>query len=184
MPNLVNNLLYEHIARDLKTMGSCLVLSFDKLTVADAEQLRKKFRGAGFRYRVVKNQLAIKAFKSTLSLDMAPAFEGKCGLLFAKEEKAIAAAKLIKEASAAMVLKSKAKFSPIKITGGVIERQAILGKAALSISEMPDRNTVRAQLAGVLCAPMRGLAVAVNALGSGAARCIQAKAEKAAGGGS
>jgi hypothetical protein len=74
-------------------MGSCLVIAFDKLTVADAEQLRKKFRGAGFRYRVVKNQLAIKAFQTTLSLDMAPAFEGKCGLVFAKEEKAIAAAK-------------------------------------------------------------------------------------------
>jgi|SoiMethySBSTD1v2_1073268.scaffolds.fasta_scaffold1061542_1 large subunit ribosomal protein L10 len=179
MPNLVNNLLYEHIARDVETMGSCLVIAFDKLTVADAEQLRKKFRGAGFRYRVVKNQLAIKAFQTKLSLDMAPAFEGKCGLLFAKEETAIAAAKLVREASAAMAQKNKAKFSPIKVTGGVIERQPILGKAAATIADMPDRNTVRAQLARAIIAPLRGLAVALNGVAGGTARCMQAKVDKA-----
>jgi len=181
MPNLVNNLLYEHLTRDIKSMGSCLVLSFDKLTVADDERLRKKFRGAGFRYRVVKNRLAVKAFQSTLGVDLGEAFTGKCGIVFAKEERAIAAAKLVKETITAALAKSKIKFAPLTITGGVIERQAIVGKAAQSIADMPDRNTVRAQLLGVMSAPMRGLAVALNAVAGGTARCINAKVEKGGG---
>ena len=178
MPNLVNNLLYQHLTRDIKSMGSCLVLSFDKLTVADAERLRKKFRGAGFRYRVVKNRLAVKAFQATLGVDLNAAFQGKCGIVFASEERAIAAAKLVKETITAAVAKSKTKTSPLAITGGVIERQAIVGKAAQTIADMPDRNTIRAQMVGVMSAPMRGLAVALNAVASGTARCINAKIEK------
>ncbi len=176
MPNIVNEMLFTELQREFQNMGSCLVVSFDKLTVAEAESLRKKFRGAGLRYRVVKNRLAVKAFQQ-MDLDLTQAFQGKCGVILAPQERAIEAAKLVKEALA------KAKQPPLVITGGVIERQVILGPAAQKISEMPDRNTVRAMLLGAMMAPMRGLAVAVNALAGGAARCIQAKIDKSGGAG-
>ena len=174
MPNLVNTMLLDELQREFKKMGSCLVVSFDKLTVAEAESLRKKFRGAGLRYRVVKNRLAIKAF-SAMNLDMTQAFQGKCGVVIASEERAIAAARLIREAMA------KIKQPPLVVTGAVIEHQPITGNAARGIADMPDRQTVRAQLAAVIQAPMRSLAVAVQALAGGVARVVQAKVDKEGG---
>ncbi|MCC6669722.1 MAG: 50S ribosomal protein L10 [Planctomycetes bacterium] len=171
MPNLVNKALMAEIQREFQKMGSCLVVSFDKLNVSDAEALRKKFREQGFRYRVVKNRLAIKAFQE-LRIDMSAAFTGKCGVVLAPEERAIEAAKLVREAMA------KVKQPPVVVTGGVIEGQPILGPAAATIHSMPDRNTVRAQLVGAIVAPMRSLASCVNNLGGGVARALQAHVDK------
>lgn len=177
MPNLINRLLMEEIERDLDGMGSCLVLSFDRLTVAAASDLRTKFREAGVRYRVVKNRLAIKAFEAR-GLDMADAFEGKCGLVLAPEEGAIGAAKIVREAF------RRAKEPPVRVTGGVIEGEPIVGPAARHIADMPDKNTVRSQLLGVLTGLHRGLLTCVQSAGpAGVARVLQARIDKEEGGG-
>ena len=39
MPNLVNNVLMEELAEGFRDMGSCLVVSFDKLTVAQSSDV-------------------------------------------------------------------------------------------------------------------------------------------------
>jgi len=175
MPNLVNTILYDDLTQSLGEMGSCLVVSFDKLTVQQAEDIRSQFREAGVSLRVVRNRLAIKAF-SSLSYDMSPAFEGKCGVVVAQEEGAIAAAKIVREAV------RKVKEAPIVVTGGVIEGEAITGSAAAMIADMPDKDTVRAQLAGAISGVARGIAACLHAGGpAGLARAVQARVDKGEG---
>jgi large subunit ribosomal protein L10 len=172
MPNFVSEILLTELRNELKAMGSCLIVSFDKLTVADAEEVRRKFRSEGLRYRVVKNSLAVRAFRE-LNLDLAASFQGKCGVVLAPEERAIAAAKLVRE------LMAKRKGDPpLVVTGGVIEGQPITGTAARGIADMPDKQTVRTQLAIAVAGPARSLATCVQALASGLARCIQARIDK------
>ena len=96
MPNLVNNFLLDELKNEFSDMGSCLVVSFDKLSVDQAQEVRNRFRENGLRLQVVKNRLALRAL-SDLDLDMTEAFEGKCGIVVAPEEKAISAAKLVRE---------------------------------------------------------------------------------------
>ena len=91
MPSLVNKILLDELSAEFKDMGSCVVMSFDKLDVAQDEAVRTALREAGLRYRVVKNRLAVRAFDS-MDLDLSQAFTGKCGVIVAPEEKAIAAA--------------------------------------------------------------------------------------------
>ena len=110
MPNLVNKILLEDLKSELNDMGSCVVLSFDKLDVAQDEAVRTALRDAGLRYRVVKNRLALKAFEA-LDLKMDEAFTGKCGVIVAPEEKAIAAARLVREAVA------RRRPAPLVVTG-------------------------------------------------------------------
>ena len=125
MPNLVNTILLDELKSDFESMGSCIVVSFDKLTVDQADDLRRKFREAGVSYQVVKNRLAVKAF-ADLQLDMKEAFKGKCGVVIAPEESAISAARLVREA----VPPKQKKNPPLVVTGGVIEGEAITGQAA------------------------------------------------------
>jgi ribosomal protein L10 len=168
-------MLYRELEDDLRDAGSVLVLSFDKLTVADASDLRVQLRDAGVKYKVVKNRLASRAAKATLDVDIAPALRGKCGIVIAPEEKAIAAARLVREA-----MKKKKGEPPVVITGGVIEGQAIVGAAAGRIADLPDRQTVRTQVATAILGPARGIATALHQVASGLARCIQARIDQTA----
>ena len=173
MPNIVNEILYRELKTGFSEMGSCLVLEFDKLSVENDTSLRRKLREAGFDYVVVKNRVARKALQDVANVDIQEALKGKCGIVFAKEERAIEAAKLIRD-----ILKANKKEQPFRVVGGVVEGHPIVGAAAASIADMPDRNTVRAQLATAIAGPARMLATVLAALPSGLARCVQAKVEK------
>ncbi len=176
MPNVVNEILYEELSQSFRDSGSCLVLSFDKLTVAQDGDLRTKLREAGVSYRVVKNRLANRVLKDVLDLDLDEALVGKCGVVFAPEEMAISAAKIVREA-----MKAHKKDVPVRVVAGIVEGESITGAAAETIADMPDRNTVRAQLAGVIAGPARALATVVSAVPAGLARCIQAKLDQGEG---
>ena len=55
----------DHLAHELEGSTSAIVGTFAKLTVAQDFELRKVVRGAGGRYRVLKNKLAARASKGT-----------------------------------------------------------------------------------------------------------------------
>ena len=173
MPNIVNKMLYQELERDLRDSGSFLFLAFDKLTVDQDQKIRNVLREEGVQYRVVKNRLAAKAMKDFLGVEVRGSLVGKCGVVFAPEEKAISAAKKIREE-----MKPLKKEAPVSIVGGVIEGEAILGDAAATIADMPDRNTVNTQIAVAISGPARKMAQMLNAVQSGLARCIQAKLDK------
>ena len=174
MPNIVNEILFEELQRDFRESGSCLVLEFDKLTVQQDGDLRSKLREVGVEYRVVKNRLATLALKRVFDIDLSKTLVGKCGVVFAPEEKAISAAKIVREA-----MKVHKKDVPVRVIGGIIEGEAIVGSMAANIADMPDRNTVNGMLASALIGPARMLATVLQAVPAGLARCIQAKIDKA-----
>ena len=170
MPNIVNEMLYQELERDLRDNGSFLFLRFDALTVSQDQSLRTKLRDAGVGYKVVKNRLATQAMKDFLGVDVGRTLAGKCGIVFAPEEKAISAAKLVREE-----MKPHKDEAPVEVLGGVIEGEAILGPMAATIADMPDRNTVNQMIATAINAPASKLARALAAVQGGLARCIQQK---------
>lgn len=180
MPNVVNNILMSDLQRDIENMGSCLVLKFDKLTVALTQDIRNQFRAAGVKYTVVKNRLAVRAFAAN-GLDMSAAFTGKCGLIIAEDEKAISAAKLVEDFGLKARRALKIKSPPLVVTGGVIEGEPIIGDAAARIHDMPDKDTVRSMLLSAIQGPARGLAACIQGTHAGLARVMQAHSEQDAG---
>ena len=171
MPNQVNTILLRELERDFQQMGSCLVVTFDKLMPQQDLEIRGKLRQAGVRYRVVRNRLARRAL-SAMKLDLTAAFKGKCGVAIAQKEGAIQAAKVLREYI------KKQKQPPIAVMGGVVEGQAFVGKAAEAIADLPDRNTIHTMLASVISGPARSVASILNAVAGGLARCIQARVDK------
>jgi large subunit ribosomal protein L10 len=174
MPNLVTTILLRELERDFQQMGSCLVVTFDKLMPQQDLEIRGRLRQAGVRYRVVRNRLARRAL-SAMKLDLTDAFKGKCGVAIAQKEGAIQAAKVLREYI------KKQKQPPIAVMGGVVEGQAFVGKAAEAIADLPDRHTIQTRLASVISGPARSVACIFNAVAGGLARCIQARVDKQAG---
>ncbi|MFO0281836.1 MAG: 50S ribosomal protein L10, partial [Acidobacteriota bacterium] len=68
---------FEAIKKALVESPNVFVAGFDKLTVAQDYELRKTVRGAGGRYKVVKNTLAEKA---SAGLAIASAVTGLQGM--------------------------------------------------------------------------------------------------------
>jgi large subunit ribosomal protein L10 len=171
MPNLVNNILLDDLQREFQSMGSCVIVEFGNVQPKQDIEIRTKLRETGARYRVVRSRLAKKAF-ANVELDMGDACKGRCAVVLADKEGAIAAAKILRDWIKAT------KDAPLQIKGGVVEGQAYVGSAAALIAELPDRHTVNTQLVTAISGPARSLASVVSALAGGLARCIQARVDK------
>src|SRR3984893_3094746 len=55
----------EKLSKELKNVSNVVVTTYTKMTVAQDYELRKALRGAGAKYKVVKNTLAERAAKGT-----------------------------------------------------------------------------------------------------------------------
>ena len=176
MPNIVVRHAFAEYGKKIGEMGSCVVMSFDKLTVAQVSTLRNQFREEGISMSVVRNRIAKIALKEA-GYELED-IRGKCGIAFAPEEKAITAAKLVREFAKAN------KGAVLEILSGVVEGEVIPTAGAATIADMPDKNTVRAQIAIAISAPARSLATVMSAVQSGMARCLDQHAEGAEASGS
>jgi large subunit ribosomal protein L10 len=172
MPSLVNEVLLADLQREFQSMCSCVVVEFSNLQPQQDIESRGQLRDLGVHYRVVRNRLARRAF-ADIGIDLGGALSGRCGIAVAPEEKAIGAAKILRDWI------KKTKNPPLSIKGGVVEGTAFVGKAAEAIADLPDRDTVNTQIVTAISGPARQLAMVLSAVAGGLARCIQAKVDKA-----
>ncbi len=72
----------EALRQELERTSHLFVTSFEKLTVAQDFELRKAIRGAGGRYRVIKNNLAAKAAEGTPAETLLGGLKGMTSLAY------------------------------------------------------------------------------------------------------
>ena len=70
------------------------------------------------------------------------------------------------------------KLKKTAIKGGLLEGEVLDASQALALADLPDRDTLRAQMLGVISGPARGLACVINAVPAATARVIQAHADE------
>ncbi|HHI78494.1 MAG TPA: 50S ribosomal protein L10 [Planctomycetes bacterium] len=168
MPNIFNRLAYKEFEREVEEMGSCIFVRFDKLKISQDFELRNQLREKGLRFQVIRNRLMSLAMKDE-GYDSFPKLTGKIGVVFAKDEGAITAAKVIRDFAKAN------KGCTLEFVAGILEGEVLEGEAAKSFADLPDKDTLRSMLLSVIQGPGRGLAAALQGLPAGLARCIQEK---------
>ncbi|NLY90733.1 MAG: 50S ribosomal protein L10 [Firmicutes bacterium] len=144
------NEVYEKLSR---SQGVVLV-DFRGLTVQEATELRKKLREAGVELRVVKNTLTrFAAEKANLS-DLVPYLEGPTAIAFGYND----------PVSPAKILSDFAKdHKNLELKGGVLEGKVIDQAMVKALAEVPTREVLLGQLAGLLQAPVRNLVNVLSA---------------------
>jgi len=100
------------------------------------------------------------------------AITGNIGIAYGSAEAAIHAAKLI-------VTPEARKAGKLKLTAGVFDGSVLGARDAAALADVPDQDTLRAQLVGLIQGPSRSLASLIQAVPSGMARVLQARADKA-----
>src|SRR5258708_12772290 len=138
----------EKLSADLKNVSNMVVATYSKMTVAQDYELRKALRGAGARYRVVKNTLAEKAAKGTKVEGALKNLAGVTSIAYTTVDPVAMAKALTKYA------KDTPEFT-FKI--GVVEGRVISIKEIEALATMPSKEELMSKLLFLINAPAQPL---------------------------
>ena len=146
----------QKLSSDLQNIGSMIIGTFGKLTVAQDFELRKTVRAAGGKYHVVKNTLAERAAKGTKVEEALKGLKGVTSIAYTEGDP-VALAKALQ--------KYVADNPEFTFKAGVLEGKVISISEIKALATMPGREEIYAKLLFLINAPAQRLVTAMNAVG-------------------
>ena len=146
----------DSLRQDLERLQNLFVTGYEKLKVSQDFELRKVVRGAGGKYRVIKNNLAEIASAGTVSEQVLKGMRGMTSLAYTTND----------PVALAKALTAYAKTNPaFTFKAGIVEGRVIDVKAINDLATMPSKEQIFAKLLYLINAPAQRLVTAVNAVG-------------------
>ena len=139
----------------LDASDAVIVTEYRGLTVASLAELRRELRKAGCEFRVYKNTLARFAAREAGIEGLDTLLVGPTAIAFVQGD----------VAAVAKALKDFAKTNPLLvISGGAIAGKAVTAQYVTVLADLPSRETMLSQFAGLLQALPRNMAYGLKAL--------------------
>ena len=145
----------ESLTELLKGSPNVFVTDFSGLNVLRMTELRRRLRGAGVEYVVVKNTLAQRAFAANGVHALDEHLAGPTGLVLSGED-ALAGAKVLTDFAR--------EFEKPAIKIGLVDGRPVTPAQVKRLADLPPREVLLAQLAGYIQAPMAQFAGVMNGL--------------------
>lgn len=146
----------DSLRQDLHQSQNLFVTGFEKLRVDQDYELRKTVRGAGGKYKVVKNNIAAKAAEGTPAGQVLQDLKGMTSVAYTATD----------PVALAKALTNYAKTNPsFTFKAGIVEGRVIDIKAISDLANMPSREEILSRLLFLINAPAQRLAAVVNAVG-------------------
>lgn len=142
------------ILNKIKEAGSTLFVDYLGLTVAEVTELRVKLHAENCEMKVAKNNILKRAAEQFGCAEVDKHLVGPCALVTSKDE--VTAAKIIYD-----FMKGHEKLS---VKAGIVAGSYMNEAQINALSKLPNKLGMVSMLLSVLQAPMRGLAVALNAV--------------------
>jgi large subunit ribosomal protein L10 len=161
--------LVEEIKEKLESAKSVVFVDYKGLNVAEANKLRRDFKESNSEYKVYKNKLLLRALNDLGISGVDAHLSGTTSVAFGYEDE-VAPAKIIVEA-----IKNTKKMS---VKFGLLDGQVVSEDNVKSLSQLPTKEVLVAQLLSVLNGPATSLARVLNAPTQGLALALNAIAEK------
>jgi large subunit ribosomal protein L10 len=161
--------LVEEVGAYLDKSDYVFLADFERVTVAETEELRKILAGVGAEFHVVKNRiLKIAAAERELGVN---------------EENLIGPTAIVVGGdNAPGVAKALEKFfkdkKKLEIKGGVLESNAISVEQISDLAKLPPADVLKAQLLGLLNQPATQMVRIIQAVPQGMLNVLQAKADQ------
>ena len=145
----------ESLTELLKGSPNVFVTDFTGLNVLRMTELRRRLRGAGIDYVVVKNTLAQRAFAANGVHALDEHLAGPTGLVLSGTD-AMAGAKVLTDFAR--------EFEKPAIKIGLVDGRPVTPDQVKRLADLPPREVLLAQLAGYIQAPMAQFAGVMNGL--------------------
>jgi large subunit ribosomal protein L10 len=144
------------LRQDLERLKNLFVTGYEKLRVSQDFELRKVVRGAGGKYRVIKNNLAEKASEGTPAEQVLKGLRGMTSMAYTTND----------PVALAKALTAYAKTNPtFTFKAGLVEGRVIDVKTINELATMPSKEAIFAKLLYLINAPAQQLVTAMNAVG-------------------
>ena len=157
--------LLEKVSASIEASTGLYVVDYRGLTVKETQELRRALKDAGAEMKVYKNNIV----KIALEKHEMPAIDdilvGTCACIFFGVDP-VAPAKVLKE--------SMKKYNKMEVLGGIADNAVLSSEEAKAYAELPSREQLLAQIAGLINGFARDIAVCINEVPAGLARAINA----------
>ncbi len=161
----------EEVAAQIKESEAVFAVDYRGLSVPKAAELRARLNEAGARFRVVKNTLTELAADEAGVDSLKQTLDGPTAFTFVSAEGDVAlAAKAIAQIGRELDL--------LAFKGGVLNGETLDTEQLVTLSRLPAKEVLHAQLVGVVASPITGLVRGLNALIAGLAIQLQQIAEQ------
>lgn len=135
--------------------STAVVTEYRGLTVAEISSLRRRLRALGADYKVFKNTLVLRAITGTAVEPIGEYLQGPTAIAFVDGD----------VSAVAKALRDFAKESPkLVVKGGVVDGKPLSLKDLTALADLPSRDVLLAQIAGMLAAPLRTMAGLLKAV--------------------
>ena len=162
--------LIEEVAGHLKKSDYVILANYDKMTVADVAELRRRLEPHRAEFHVVKNS-SLRVAGQALGLpELDPALVGPTAVILGGKNSP-GVAKVLRD-----FVREKQK---IVIKAGVLSQRLISPQDVEKLADMPSLEILRAQLLGLLQQPSSLFVRVINAVPQGLVNVLQAKVRAA-----
>lgn len=168
MPSKNNREMLEKVAASLEASQGVFVIDYRGLSVKETQEVRRALTAVGANMKVYKNNIVKLALEGA-NMPVPENIEGTCAYVFFEKDP-VDAAKVIKEQSE--------KLKKMTFVAAVADGKALTGEEAKAYADLPNREQLMGQIAGLISGFARGIAVCVNEVPSGLARTISAVSEQ------
>lgn len=141
------------LATKIKEAKVVLFTDYRGINVEDVTGLRANLRGANTEYKVIKNNITRRALAECKIEGLDEFLEGPTAVIMGSEDY-LETSKIVYEYA------KKNDF--YKIKAGIIDGKVVSAEEIITLAKLPSRETLIAQLAGVLLGNITKLAVALD----------------------
>ncbi len=153
----------------VEDLTALVLVEYDRLTVAESEELRGKFREAGCTYRVYKNSVVRYAIAGTSHEPITPHLKGVTGLAYNADDPG-APARVAREFSKAN--------KKLQVKAGVVEGEVLAGADVGKLADMPGPREIKAKLLMLFKTPATRMVQVMQAAPRDFLRVLNAKKKK------
>ncbi len=154
----------EEVRERFSRASAALLTEYRGLNVAGISQLRRALRDAGGEYKVYKNTLVRFAARD-LGLELDDMLTGPTAVAFVDGD----------AAAVAKALRDFAKGNPLLVLkGGLLGTRVIDAAGVTALADLPSREQLLSQIAGLFAAPMAQMAGLLDAVPRSFAYGLQA----------
>ncbi len=171
MSRAIKELMTQEYRDHFDGLEHCVVVNFGKVSAEGAAALRGELANREMRLRVIKNNLARRAFAEVGIEGLGDFFEGRLAVITGGSD-AIEIAK---------TLKVVFKGDQIQLQAGVLEREVFGPDRVQLLATMLGRAELMSRILGIFLSPAQTIVSAANSPGARIASQIQVIAEGAGG---
>ena len=171
MPNLVTELITRELEQSFDESEGAVLVSYAGLTVKEDSALRDDLAAQGVEFRMVRNTLCKRVMSERGFEVPEDLFTGNTAIAWGDQEATIGAAKVF-------TAKEVKKAGKVGVKAGIFEGRLLGVDETKALADIPDKDTLRAQLASVLSGSARGLVQILAGVPGGLARVMQANIDQ------